>query len=131
MTAETTPRNVPLPITGTCHCGAVSFEMRVPPRYAVACNCSICRSLGAVWGHGDADDITVTAAPGATLGYSHGGKDLVFHTCRTCGSTTHWEGVSREVRNRIAVNLRLAPSGTIEAIGIKHFDGAETRTFLD
>lgn len=122
---------IELPITGACHCGAVSYEMKVQPRFAVDCNCSICRSLGTVWGHGEAGDITVTAAPNATLSYSRGDKELAFHTCRTCGATTHWAAIRGDAKGRMAVNLRLAEPGTIEAIGHRHFDGADTWTFLD
>lgn len=131
MAGEETSASVELPIRGACHCGAVSFEMKVQPRAAVECNCTICRSLGTVWGHGEAGDISVSAAPGATLSYSRGDKELAFHTCRTCGSTTHWEAVRGDAKGRMAVNLRLAAPGTIEAIGHRHFDGADTWTFLD
>lgn len=122
---------VTLPITGACHCGAVSYEMKIQPRFAVECNCSVCRSLGTVWGHGEAGDITVTAATDATLSYSRGDKELAFHTCRTCGSTTHWEAVKGDAKGRMAVNLRLAAPGTIQEIGHRLFDGADTWTFLD
>jgi hypothetical protein len=131
MAGEGTAPKVDLPITGSCHCGAVSYEMRSQPRHAVECNCSICRRLGTIWGHGEASDITIKGEPGATLSYVWGDGDLAFHTCRTCGCTTHWAGISAKVPDRMAVNLRLASPGTIEAIGLRHFDGAETWTFLD
>lgn len=131
MAGEETSQAVTLPITGSCHCGSVSYEMKVQPRFAVECNCSICRSLGTVWGHGEAGDIAITSAPEATLAYSRGDKELAFHTCKTCGSTTHWEAIAGEAKGRMAINLRLAEPGTIEAIGHRHFDGAETWTFLD
>gem|GEM_PF-3082267 len=72
MAGEGTAPSADLPITGSCHCGAVTYEMKTPPRHAVECNCSICRRLGTVWGHGEARDITVTAAPDTTLSYSWG-----------------------------------------------------------
>lgn len=123
--------SVDLPITGSCHCGAVSYEMKTQPRHAVECNCSICRRLGTVWGHGEAGDIEIKAGPGATLNYVWGDKGLAFHTCNTCGCTTHWESISDKAPGRMAVNLRLAEPGTIEAIGLRHFDGADTWEFLD
>ena len=131
MAGEGTAPKVDLPITGSCHCGAVTYVMKTPPRHAVECNCSICRRLGTVWGHGKARDITVTAAPDATFTYSWGDRDLAFHTCRTCGCTTHWVSLSPNAPDRMAVNLRLAAPGTIEAVGLRHFDGADTWSFLD
>lgn len=131
MAGENQASAVELPITGSCHCGAVTYQMKVRPRFAVECNCSICRSLGTVWGHGEAGDIAVTAQSGATTSYVWGDRQLAFHTCKTCGSTTHWEAVAGDAKGRMAVNLRLARPGTIEAIGHRHFDGADTWSFLD
>ncbi|WP_428641323.1 GFA family protein [Roseibium sp.] len=131
MAGEGVTTSVDLPITGSCHCGAVSYEMKTQPRHAVMCNCSICRRLGTVWGHGEVGAVSVSAAADATLAYSWGDKDLAFHSCRTCGCTTHWEAIKGEGKGRMAVNLRLAEPGTIEAIGLRHFDGADSWTFLD
>lgn len=131
MSAEGTASTVALPIKGACHCGAVTFEMWARPRHAVECNCSICRSLGTVWGHGDAGTIIIKAEPDATMRYSRGDHELAFHTCKVCGSTTHWEAIAGEAKGRMAVNLRLAAPGTIEEIGLRHFDGADTWSFLD
>ncbi|MEP3049590.1 MAG: GFA family protein [Roseibium sp.] len=131
MAGKATSSDVPLPIKGTCHCGAVSYEMSVAPRWAVSCNCSKCRRLGTVWGHGSATEITICCEPGATLAFSHGDKALVFHTCKTCGSTTHWESIADDAVGRMAVNLQLAEPGIIEKIGNRHFDGADNWTFLD
>jgi hypothetical protein len=36
---------------GSCHCGAVQFELTESPETLVDCNCSICRRIGALWGH--------------------------------------------------------------------------------
>lgn len=34
-------------VTGSCHCGAVQFNVRVPDRIVVSrCNCSICTACG-------------------------------------------------------------------------------------
>jgi len=122
---------VNLPIHGSCHCGAVSFDMSLAPQAAVKCNCSICRRLGAVWGHGDGTSITISAATDATVRYSHGDRDLAFHTCRSCGVPTHWEGISTKTAGKLAVNLNLAAPGTILRLGLRHFDGADSWTFFD
>lgn len=39
---------------GSCHCRRVSFELDGEVKYAIECNCSICRRKGARW-HGTAD----------------------------------------------------------------------------
>lgn len=118
-----------MPITGTCHCGAVSYEFRHTPKRTTSCNCSICRRLGALWIYAPVSEITVT---GPTNSYVHGDKSLAFHTCQTCGCTTHWENLSpSEDDAYMAVNLRLADPDVIAAVSVRHFDGADTWTFLD
>ncbi|QDG78339.1 GFA family protein [Labrenzia sp. PHM005] len=131
MPQDTASLDISLPVKGACHCGTVSYEMTSPPKHAVKCNCSICRSLGTVWGHGSTKNIKITAKPDATIKYVWGDKQLAFHSCKTCGATTHWEGIAGDAIGRMAVNLCLADPGTIEAIGLRSFDGAETWKFLD
>ena len=103
--------------------------MRSQPRHAVSCNCTICRSLGSVWGHSLEADITIFAAPDATIAYSRGDRLLACHTSRTCGSTTHYFTIAGDHMGRMAVNLQLAAPGTIDAIGLRHFAGADTWSF--
>lgn len=115
-------------IKGTCHCGAVSFEVTSTPKFAVSCNCSICRRLATLWVHAPPATVTLNAPDNATVPYVWGDKSLAFHTCRTCGCTTHWVGLTGE---RMAVNIRLAAPEAIKDLPIRHFDGADTWAFLD
>lgn len=117
------------PITGTCHCGAVSFNAVPNGRFLVECNCSICRKLGAIWLHGPPADLTIDAPEGATITYSWGEKGIAFHSCATCGCTTHWS--SNTGNGRAAVNIRLANPVVMAAMPLRHFDGADSWTFLD
>lgn len=115
-------------ITGSCHCGAVRYEI-TRPKGATACNCSICRRLAALWVYAPPVKGRVIAEPDATIAYAWGDKGLAFHTCKTCGATTHWASL---IDDRFAVNLRLADDPDIVATTrVRHFDGADSWTFLD
>jgi hypothetical protein len=77
-------------ITGSCHCGNISFTLdwspdpvEIPAR---ACGCSFCVKHGGVW----------TSCPGGTLRvmvrrparvtpYAFGTKTAEFHICQDCG----------------------------------------------
>lgn len=118
-------------IEGSCHCNAVSLSYSGTPRRLVSCNCSICRRLGALWGHGPASVITVTAAPGALLSYSHGDGGIAFCTCKTCGTTTHWESTDKSGDYPMAMNMNTADSEAVSGLPLRHFDGADSWTFLD
>ncbi len=66
---------------------------------------------------------------GSTIAYSWGDKGIAFHSCKTCGCTTHWAGL---VNARMAVNLGLADDPrNIADLPLRHFDGAESWEFLD
>jgi hypothetical protein len=118
-------------ITGSCHCGAVTFELRETPEWITECNCSICRRLATLWAHSQVDKVTITGAPEATIAYCWGDRDLEFHSCRICGCTTHWAGCSPDFSHRVALNCRLAPPEEIAGIRVRRFDGATSWSYLD
>ena len=94
----------------------------------VSCNCSICRSLGALWVHAPPAVATIDAPPNSTKTYMWGDRGIEFHSCATCGCTTHWLGVSG---GRVAVNMRLADPKAIRGLRIRHWDGADSWDWLD
>ncbi|MEM7077623.1 MAG: GFA family protein [Pseudomonadota bacterium] len=117
-------------ISGVCHCGAVAFVLTAAPEALVRCNCSICRRLGALWGHLNIPAVRLTMAADATRRYIHGDRMLAFHSCATCGCTTHWENLLPDGEH-MAVNFNLCEPQEVARHRIRDFDGAETWTFLD
>ncbi len=115
---------------GTCHCGTVSFELSDSPEILIDCNCSICRRIGALWGHVPITAVTITAEPDSTLAYVQGDKMLAMHSCKTCGCNTHWESLTEEGQH-MAVNFRMCDPAELENFTIRKFDGANTWEFLD
>ena len=106
-------------LTGACHCGAVSWSYQGRPKRLVACNCSICRRLRALWAHGPEGVIQIQSAADATL------------SCKTGGCTTHWQGLEPESPRNMAVNAALCDPQDIADLPLRHFDGADTWQFLD
>ncbi len=117
-------------LEGNCHCGAVGFRVASTPKQLVDCNCSICRKLGVLWAHVPRKNVELVGAADATLAYSHDDRNLAFHSCRTCGCTTHWIGLSPDTET-MAVNGRLIDPAEMSDIPVRRFDGAETWKFLD
>jgi len=111
-------------IEAACHCGAVRIRAPVPAQIS-ECNCSICRKLGSRWAYYSPAEVSIA---GSTAPYIHGDRTLATHHCPTCGCTTHWLGLDAYA-DRVAVNARLM-SG-VENVPVRHFDGADTWTFLD
>ncbi len=115
---------------GSCHCGAVQFELSESPEALVDCNCSICRRLSALWGHVPISSVQIAAAPDATIAYVQGDKMLAMHSCKNCGCSTHWESLVEDGEH-MAVNFRMCDPAELEQFEIKKFDGADTWQFLE
>lgn len=118
-------------LEGSCHCGAVSFQVTQQPEWLTECNCSICRRLGALWFHIEEKNFRLEPSSGATTAYSYGERNLAVHSCAVCACTTHWENLKPEPPVRMAVNFRLCPPEEIAKYKVRHFDGADSWEFLD
>ncbi len=114
----------------TCLCGAVTITHYAPEKL-VRCNCKACRRYGALWAHGDLPDIEITET-GPMIRYrrTDGDGDLAFVSCGSCGATTHWESVD-PASTRRAMNAALCDDSQLAQLPLRHFDGADTWTFLD
>jgi hypothetical protein len=95
----------PMTFNGSCHCGAVKFEAKLPFGLSSArrCTCSICRMRGAV---------AVTSTPGAfhiTQGedklatYRFNTRSAEHHFCSVCGIYTHHK--RRSNPDQLGVNV--------------------------
>jgi len=112
-------------IEGSCHCGGVRWTFEGVPEAATACNCTVCRRYGALWGYDyDGEGIHVS---GPTHAYTRG-DSIGFHFCQACGCVAWWRALAAQPdgRRRIAVNLRLAEPDAVADIPIEHFDGLDT-----
>lgn len=116
-------------VQGQCHCGAVKFTASKAPKALVDCNCSICRRLGALWGHVPINSVTIVAPDDGTIRYAQGDKTLAINTCKTCGCTTHYESLT-DGGEIMAVNFRMCAPEVVDEFEVRKFDGADTWTFI-
>lgn len=77
-------------VTGSCHCGNISFELLWEPEPAEiparACTCSFCTKHGGVWTSCPTGRLTVSVAnPADVSRYVFGTKTAKFHICTKCG----------------------------------------------
>ncbi len=113
-------------LTGSCHCGAVRIVLPKAPAYGNACNCSICRRYGVIWGYYHPGEVGLPGEPGATEPYAWGPKELVFDRCRACGCVVSWRSMAAESTTRMGVNLRLFDPADLAGVPLKHGDGASS-----
>ncbi len=108
--------------SGSCHCGAIKFEVRAPARVTVQrCNCSICAMTGFLHLIVPAEDFKLLsgAAQLATYTFNTGVAKHLF--CKTCGIKSFY--VPRSNPDGYSVNLRCIAAGTIEHVDYEDFDG--------
>jgi hypothetical protein len=84
MTAEMTRR-------GSCHCGAVRFEVVLPAGLTGLhrCNCSMCRRRGAIVGAVALDGLRVTQGREQLTMYRFNTLTAEHFFCSVCGIYTH------------------------------------------
>ena len=111
--------------TGSCHCGAVKYEVTMaPPQKAMSCNCSLCSRAG--W--------LLTFVPGGAFRLLSGEDELTEYRfnkrhinhlfCRTCGVRSFSRGTDRSGAPVVAVNLRCLANLDAATLPVQKVDGA-------
>ncbi|MEJ8561083.1 GFA family protein [Yoonia sp. GPGPB17] len=92
-------------MNGSCHCGAVTFTVKLSDGIATArrCDCSLCARRGAVAVSAAKEDITYTAGQDNLTRYQFNTKVAAHYFCKTCGIYTHHNRRSNTAE--IGVNL--------------------------
>lgn len=107
---------------GSCHCGAVRFEVEVDARTATRCNCRICTKIGPTGAIVKPEAFTLTAGESAlsTYGNSIGAR----YFCRTCGVHCYGTGHLAELGGDfVSINLNTLDDIDLRDVSIMYWDG--------
>ncbi len=76
---------------GSCHCGAVMFEVKLQGEFENPrrCNCSLCRRKGAIMSDIPVTDIRVIQGENKLTLYQWNTKVAKHYFCSICGIYTH------------------------------------------
>ncbi len=76
---------------GSCHCGAVRFEVRNQNKLErlIRCNCSLCSRRGAIMATAMVGDLIVTEGADKLTLYQWNTKIAKHYFCSVCGIYTH------------------------------------------
>ena len=109
--------------TGSCHCGAIKFEVEIDATRGSRCNCSICTKLGAIGAIAKPEAFTAIAEADAAT-YRWGGMTGTRYFCKHCGITTHLRGHLPELGgDYVSVNLNTLDDVDPQAIELMYWDG--------
>jgi len=108
--------------SGSCHCGAVAFDVELDPSTALKCNCSICTKLGAVWAFAPRTNFRLKSADHQG-DYQFGAKKLHHRFCTACGTESYAEGAMPDGTPMVGINLRCVEGMDVEALSPRSWDG--------
>ena len=82
---------MPEPVRGSCHCGAIVFDVAIvlPLRQLIRCNCSFCARRGGAVAILPAVDFRLLEGVDALSVYRWNTRREDHHFCSICGIYTH------------------------------------------
>ena len=103
---------------GSCHCGAVRFEVELRGGFEKLwrCNCTLCRRKGAIMAGVPLDRLRITRGQDKLTLYEWNTREAKHYFCSVCGIYTHHQ--RRSNPNEFGVN-----AACLE--GVSPFDFAE------
>lgn len=108
---------------GSCHCGAVRYEVTMDLQNAVACNCSMCGRSGTLLAFVGVDQFKLLSGADSLTDYQFN-KHVIHHTfCKVCGIKPFASGVDLKGNETRAINVRCLADVDVDKLPIHHYDG--------
>lgn len=108
---------------GSCHCGAVSFEVEGEINSVVACNCSMCQRKGSLLWFVPRDSLRLLSREDATSIYKFNKHVISHRFCPTRGIHPYGEGADPKGNAMAAINVRCIENIDLTSIPVQNFDG--------
>ncbi len=109
--------------SGSCHCGAVKFNVTGNFDGGMTCNCSICRRAGYVLAFVPSVKFELLSGQDTLTDYQFGKKHLHHPFCARCGVRVFSYGTGPDGSEMHAVNLRCLENFDLGSIKVQEFDG--------
>lgn len=111
--------------TGSCHCGAIRFEIDTEITQVTECNCSICSKKGILHHRVAPEHFRLLTDPAAVATYEFGTRLAKHHFCRICGIAVFTR--PRAAPHLYTVNVRVLDNYDLAARNPKvvPFNGSE------
>jgi hypothetical protein len=108
---------------GSCHCGAVKFEVDADLSKVTKCTCSICTKKGILLARVEPSNLKITEGEDTLQLYQFNEMVAKHYFCPNCG--IHTFGNPRAAPDMFVVNVNTLDDYDIhsETPEIKHFDG--------
>ncbi|MFG1299058.1 GFA family protein [Xanthobacter sp. V3C-3] len=110
--------------SGSCQCGAVTFEADLDLDRTVTCNCSRCRRLGSILSFTPAPSFHLFSGEGATREYLFNTGEIHHLFCTTCGIEPFARAIGPDGSEMVAVNARCLDGVDLKSLHPVEHDGA-------
>lgn len=113
--------------TGSCHCGAVKFEVdaEAGPDKVIECNCSHCSRKGLLLWFVPRDALETTDGEAHLSTYTFNRKIIEHRVCQTCGVQPYALGQMPDGSKMAAINVRCLDDFDLETVERKPVNGRE------
>ncbi len=102
---------------GSCHCGAIRYQVETDLQHVMRCNCSLCGRTGTLMTFVPASALAVQQGEDSYVDYQFGGRKLHHGFCRTCGVRPYGFGKGK--------------NGPMVMINVGCLEGVDTREYAD
>jgi hypothetical protein len=109
--------------TGSCHCGAIAFDVEGEVDVALSCNCSICSRRGSLLWFVPRANLDLKSAELAASAYTFNKHVIKHRFCPKCGIHPYGEGIDPKGNSIAAINLRCIEGLDLGNVPVHHFDG--------
>ena len=111
--------------SGSCHCGAVAFEVEGAIDSVLACNCSMCQRKGSLLWFVPRDKFRLATPEDDAATYTFNKHVIRHRFCRTCGIHPYGEGKDPKGNAIAAVNARCLHNLDLDTLEVTHFNGRD------
>jgi hypothetical protein len=109
--------------TGSCHCGAVRYEVTTDLAKVMECNCSHCSRKGFLLTFVPLEQFTLISGEGELRKYQFNKMRIDHLFCGTCGVQSFARASGKDGKPMIGVNVRCLPDVDPKTLTITPVDG--------
>jgi hypothetical protein len=110
--------------TGSCHCGAVKFEVTTDLKSVISCNCSLCSRAGYLLSFVPSAQFKLLSGEDNLQDYRFNKHAIAHVFCKTCGVRSFAKGKRPDGQEMRAINVRCLAGVDPESLTITKVDGA-------
>ena len=107
---------------GTCHCGAVEFQVETELDRVVRCNCSLCRRRGSLMHYVPPERFALLSGGERLVQYQFNTRTATHFFCENCGVFPFFR--SDAVEEVYVVNVACLEGADVSALEPERIDGA-------